>query len=865
MSWKPAPIIGGAYSDDAKAWSCQDTVNWIPVAAERSGSRTPTMLRGAPGMRTFCITGSGQPIRGAHNVEGLLLVVSGTTLYRVSTLGAATALGTIPGVERVSMAHNQITGGSEVAIANGQGGYVYNTVTGTLTQITDDGFPGAIRFDFCDGYIMGVEPGRRFAFHSQLAAAGDYNTLDRYEAEGSPDKLVGQIVTHREWWLFGERTIEPYVNTGEATGTFQRSSGTVIEVGAASRNAIVQMDNSVFWLGNDGVVYRANGYAPQRISTHAIEQAISRCNLAQAFAFTFEDRGHKIFYLTFPDGMTWGYDAASSEWHRRKSDGLDRWRINTLTRWNGRWIAGDYTNGKLYELNWDVQDEDHAVLERRRVTGVLSDNQNRVTVDGVALVFDTGVNGSPKLLLPPLDIAGHLPSELPGIAVSYQYDVSGGLLPRVVSIDTGALPAGLDMDPTGLVTGQFADLVATTWTVKAIDADGSVATLTDSYAPIATYANWDSMTVPSNGALSTDLATLSATNSTTGSVFSSVPITGKCYFEAHVSTTISIDGAEAGVASTEFDRRVFRMGEGSGNSLGVGCPGGTVKASGTVLGTLGGAVLGSSMRLRFAVDGRKIWVGCVGQSTWVGGGDPASGTTPTYTMPGTNRLFPGGSINQAGSATVRYICNPSDFTGAVPAGFSASLWAPLDDGYAATLDPIVTNPDCVLSNGNLTGTNTGSALRYAWTVSTRIKRTGKPYWEVVAKSGVNTQDRCVWGILNEGSDYPRYFFMDAFLRGYGLGASGAKYVGVTDSALTTGINTGDVIRNRFDIDTGTYEIAVNGGPWLTIATGITGPGWRVAMASYYGVYSAEGGTFNFGASAFAYPVPTGYDAGWLKD
>lgn len=479
MSWKPAPIIGGAYSDDAKAWSCQDTVNWVPVAAERSGSRTPTMLRGAPGMRTFCITGSGQPIRGAHNVEGLLLVVSGTTLYRVSTLGAATALGTIPGVERVSMAHNQITGGSEVAIANGQGGYVYNTVTGTLTQITDDGFPGAISFDFCDGYIMGVEPGRRFAFHSQLAAAGDYNTLDRYEAEGSPDKLVGQIVTHREWWLFGERTIEPYVNTGEATGTFQRSSGTVIEVGAASRNAIVQMDNSVFWLGNDGVVYRANGYAPQRISMHAIEQAISRCNLAQAFAFTFEDRGHKIFYLTFPDGMTWGYDAASGEWHRRQSDGLDRWRINTLTRWNGHWIAGDYTNGKLYELNWDVQDEDGAVLERRRVTGVLANNQNRITVDGVALVFDTGTATEPKLLRPPLSLSGHLPDGRTGEVASYQYAAGGGVLPRTVSLVSGALPAGLSMSASGLVTGTRTTVASYVWTVRVIDADGSVVDLPD--------------------------------------------------------------------------------------------------------------------------------------------------------------------------------------------------------------------------------------------------------------------------------------------------------------------------------------------------------------------------------------------------
>ena len=393
MRWKPAPVIGGAYSDDAKPWTCQDTVNYIPVAAERPGGRSPAMLRGVPGLRAFCDLGTGKPIRGARNVEGLLLAVSGNTLFKVSAKGVPTAIGTIPGVGRVSMSHNQIAGGNQVAIANGLSGYVYNTVDGTLAQITDEGFPGSVSFDFIDGFITGIEPARRFAFHSNLTNATDYNTLDRYEAEGSPDKLVGQVVDHREWWLFSERTIEPFVNTGAATNTFQRASNTMIEVGCASGAAIAQMDSSVFWVGNDGIVYRANGYTPTRISTHAVEQALAKCNLAQCFAVTFEDLGHKVYYLTCPDGQTWGYDAASGEWHRRKSAGLDRWRINTLTSWAGQWIAGDYSNGKLYRLDWAAQDEDGAVLERRRITGVLHDNQNRVTVNAVALVFDTGRGG----------------------------------------------------------------------------------------------------------------------------------------------------------------------------------------------------------------------------------------------------------------------------------------------------------------------------------------------------------------------------------------------------------------------------------------------------------------------------------------
>src|SRR5690242_3573895 len=146
--WQPMQIVGGAYADDALPWSAQDCVNYIPVPAEKEGVRSRAMLRCLPGFGLFCDLGTNKPIRGARNVEGRLFVVSGTTLFQVNADGSATSRGTIPGVGRCSITHNQITGGNEVVISNGQGGYVYNTASGTLTQITDDGFQGALCFDF---------------------------------------------------------------------------------------------------------------------------------------------------------------------------------------------------------------------------------------------------------------------------------------------------------------------------------------------------------------------------------------------------------------------------------------------------------------------------------------------------------------------------------------------------------------------------------------------------------------------------------------------------------------------------------------------------------------------------------------------
>lgn len=396
MAWKDIDqIVDGGYADDSRPYSAQATINYIPEYAEQTGTRSKGKLRGAPGwLGAFADTGTGLPIRGAHNAEGIFLVVSGTRLKQINTNGTVTDRGQIPGIGRVSMDHNQITGGSQVAISNGSSGYVYDTTTQTLVQISDDGFIGAKCFAYADSYILAVEPLGRFAATSDLADAMSWSTEDRYEAEGSPDLIVGQIVTHREWWLMGERTIEPFRNTGAVTNTWARTDGLVMERGLASTFSVATLDNSVFWLGDDGGVYRAQGYTPQRISTMPIEQAIAQCNMALAFAFTFESEGHKIFYLTFPDGPTIGYDVVTGKWHSRISKDLNRWRINTLTSWNGGWYAGDFRTGVIYKLDWNVMREGTEELSSERMTGVLAGEQNSIGVNGIQPVFDTGVQSS---------------------------------------------------------------------------------------------------------------------------------------------------------------------------------------------------------------------------------------------------------------------------------------------------------------------------------------------------------------------------------------------------------------------------------------------------------------------------------------
>lgn len=486
MRAQAVDLIGGFYKDDSLPWSCQDTVNWLPVAAEVSGTRTVKKFSTPPGLKPYQQIGMG-PIRGMHDCEGLRLVVSGRYLYRISNSGVGIPIGVIPGVGRVQMTHNQFKTGFQVLVENGQGGggYVYTTATDTFAKITDEGYPGSISSDYLDSYILGVEPQGRFWFHSNLADATDYNTLDRYEAEAAPDRIVGLAVSASEVVVFGQRTTEFYFNAGQATGTFQNRKSSITH-GCASRHTIQKLDNTLFWLGDDGVVYRLEGYAARPISTRPLEKAISGYNWPEAIAYTWEDRGHKVYYLTFPDGQTFGYDVITGEWHRRESFGLNRWRLSHIISWGRDWFGGDFQNGRIWQLDWDYFLEGDQPIISERASAVLSDNQSQLILPNAELIFDTGQGpGTEPIPFPaqpiPPSLSGDAPDALRNaVYAGYTYTITGGQSPFVVTLVGGALPPGLAVSTAGAISGTPTTLGFYSFTLRVTDKDGLWTELNDS-------------------------------------------------------------------------------------------------------------------------------------------------------------------------------------------------------------------------------------------------------------------------------------------------------------------------------------------------------------------------------------------------
>lgn len=391
MTLKSFPIVGGAYKDDTRPYDQQDCVNYLPEMAQNPNARNAGVLRGVPGLTRVADAGDG-PARGLHAITNVLLFyVRGNTLYQVSYPNhELVSRGTIAGTGLVSMAHNTFEGGYQLTIVNGRQGYVYNTNTQVLTQITAPAFPGSTKCDYIDSYIVHVAPGYTRWFSSALADATQFSSTDFYEAEASPDYLVSLVVTHLEVWLFGTETIEIWFDQPTDTATFQRAQGLLIQKGCAGRFNPAAIDNTMMWVSAEGIVYRANGYTPVRVSTNAIEQVIRSTDYTSAYSMVWIDRGHTIYYLCLANGMTFGYDCSTQLWHRRQSYGLNGWRVDCLEQWGGFWYAGDAIDGRLYIMHWNVYDEDGMPLIAERTSPYLAEAQNRMFMSAFETVMDTG-------------------------------------------------------------------------------------------------------------------------------------------------------------------------------------------------------------------------------------------------------------------------------------------------------------------------------------------------------------------------------------------------------------------------------------------------------------------------------------------
>ena len=393
------PILGGSYV--ARSINAADNrmVNLFPEAVpEGSGGKEAGFLLRCPGLRLLATVGDG-PIRGLWVTNGVAYVVSGSEFYSLNTSWVATLIGTVLGSGPVSMADN----GTQIFIACNPNSYIYNTSTAVLAQITDVDFPGAGSVGYLDGYFVFNEPDSQKFWVTSLLDGTSVDPLDFASVEGYPDDVIALIVDHREIFLFGTTSVEVWYDAGTPDFPLARIQGAFMEVGCEAAYSVAKLDNSVFWLGSDargrGIVYRANGYTPARISTNAVEFAIqSYGNISDAIGYTYQQDGHPFYVLIFPSAQaTLVYDVSTQLWHERagfENGQFTRHRSNCQTSFNDEIVVGDYEDGRVYAFDLDVYADDDQIQKWLRSWRALATGQNnlkRTAHHSLQLDAETGV------------------------------------------------------------------------------------------------------------------------------------------------------------------------------------------------------------------------------------------------------------------------------------------------------------------------------------------------------------------------------------------------------------------------------------------------------------------------------------------
>lgn len=290
-------------------------------ASVESSGRSQMVRRQRPGLNR--VLANSQEKRCIERFNGIHYMVldagfysfDGTTLSLLGTLSSSSG--------RCYMIFND---NAQIMISDQSQAYWWNgsvlAIVATPTAVGTLAYQG--------GFGIYTQPNSGIFY---ITASEDFSTVDPLDfatAESSPDNLVRAFVDHNQLWLFGQITTEVWQLTGGQDFPFSPLQNAVIQRGCAAALSVVAEDNTIIFLGDDKLVYRADGFRPAVISTRAVEYAIAGVSagaVANAYGFVYTVSGQKVYTLTFPGELTLQYNITNGYWNRADTFGLDYWQV----------------------------------------------------------------------------------------------------------------------------------------------------------------------------------------------------------------------------------------------------------------------------------------------------------------------------------------------------------------------------------------------------------------------------------------------------------------------------------------------------------------------------------------------------------
>lgn len=400
----PAFIYGSNPSQSPLA-DLERTMNLYPEPIESPGATWRGALYPTPGQSSF-LSVADLATRSLLSVNDRTHGVIGTGVYELFSNGTATKRGVVTfDTNPAQSAYNGAVG-NELLFSSGTNGYLLDLTTNALTQVL---FGDATMVGMIDTYFLAFNVlTSRFRW-SDVNDGSTWDPLNSAARTIAPDPWRAMVIDgQRQIWLIGERTGEVWYDAGSTPQPFIPIPGAVFAFGTPAGFTAKVAGDRVLWLSQSvdgaGIVVSARGYAPERISTHAVETAIASYQrdsiITDAEALVYQDQGHIFYVLTFPSAnATWVYDLTTNLWHERGTwnSGLNRfdaWHPRSHAYAFGRHLVGDRTTGTIATMDVTYGSEvDGTAIRRMRIPPALwrAPDVQRLFVTRFQLIVDPGL------------------------------------------------------------------------------------------------------------------------------------------------------------------------------------------------------------------------------------------------------------------------------------------------------------------------------------------------------------------------------------------------------------------------------------------------------------------------------------------
>lgn len=246
--------------------------------------------------------------------------------------------------------------------------------------------------EYVDGYFIVNQPNTKTFWISQIEDGTTWNALDFGTKIGSVDNIASLIAFSGYLGLIGDtNSAELWGDSGSATFPFARVEGMSLNVGTAAAWSVQRFtDGSVMWLiesgGGEFQFMLSRGGAPQRVSNHALEDALASYPLVyDAITSTYIEGGHEYYRVDFPTAnRTWEFDKTESLWteqgvltQQAETFGCDAGRYRVHVTWpNGTPmdLVGDFASGNIYQVSPNFTTDNGAQIDLLRIVPHINSN-----------------------------------------------------------------------------------------------------------------------------------------------------------------------------------------------------------------------------------------------------------------------------------------------------------------------------------------------------------------------------------------------------------------------------------------------------------------------------------------------------------